>query len=142
MAEHRLQESPKKMGPSGTGPQPLEIRWRYTHQPGVKCVWVQVCPCRASNRYCMSVFPLGDFRNKGHTRYPPPGVRKRSPTAPRRMTNMNRNIKEASNYAPILCQSIPRIITHHTNGQYGVDRFTVFLWIFPRVTRAHLDRCL
>ena len=80
------------------------------HQPGVKCVWVQAFPCRAAKQSCTSGLPSVNFVNKGPTHYPPPGGRPRGHNFSRPVTNVNQNITEATEAAPILCQDIPQII--------------------------------
>ena len=52
------------------------------------------------------------FRNKGHTRTPPPEGRPWDPTALRLTTNVNQNIEEYTEEALILCQATPQVVFH------------------------------
>ena len=51
-------------------------------------------------------FPIRNFRNRDPTR---------APTAPRLMTNLSKNIEEAQEAAPILCEDIPRSSFNQTH---------------------------
>ena len=96
---------------SGTRPQPLTIQLYCTHRPGVKCVWVQTCTCRAAIRACTSGCSSVYFCNNGPTHSPPRGRIQRDHTVPMLMTNVNRNIEESTESAPILFQAIPQVIS-------------------------------
>ena len=110
MIERCLIERPDKMGPLGTRPLPLAIFQCCMHWPWMKCVWVQACPCRATNQYFMGGCPLVECRNKGPTWTPPLGKRPRNTTSPIIITNSNQNIAKAKNEALILCQATPQVV--------------------------------
>ena len=65
--------------------------------------------------YLYKRFPIRNFHNRGPTQTPPYGGRPRPSTVLKLITNMERNIEDAQEAAPILCQSTPPVIFTQTH---------------------------
>ena len=62
---------------------------------------------------------MDDCRNKDPTCTPPHRESPRAPTAPRLKTNVNQNIVEATEVAPIFLQGAYQVIFHPDNPEFA-----------------------
>ena len=104
------------------------------HQPGVKCVQANTCPCWADNCPCTISFPSENCCNR---------VPMQEPTAPRLTTNVIQNTEEAQGAAPILCQAThpwPSFIQTHWRScpsPSQEDPIVLNYWLTPSLPTRH-----
>ena len=111
--QSRWRGGPINMGTARTTVTiPLTIPQCCTHQPGVKCVQANTCPCQAANRPCKSSLPSENCRNRGPTW---------ASTAPRLTPNMSETIEESQEAAPIICQAIEPVVFHQDTPAFSLS---------------------